>query len=56
MIRKLRVLFAALLFVPALFSNASAFTTESDGALNVGRPPAAWCWVNVGGMWFPFAC
>ena len=56
MMRKLRTFLVALLLVPALFSNASAFTTETDSALNPGRPPAAWCWINIGGMWIPYAC
>ena len=56
MMRKLRTLLAALLLVPALFSNASAFTTESDGALNPARPPANVCWWYYNGMPIPYLC
>jgi hypothetical protein len=56
MIRKLRVLVAALLLVPALYSNANAFTTESDGVLNPARPPAAVCYFYWSGMWIVFEC
>jgi len=56
MMKKLRTLLAAALLVPALFSNASAFTTESNGDLTVGRPTSGVCWFNAGGMWFPYPC
>ena len=56
MMRKLRTFLAALLLVPVLFSNASAFTAESDAALNPARPPSAVCWINIGGMWIPYYC
>ena len=56
MMKKLRTFLVALLLVPALFSNANAFTTQSDGALNPARPPSAVCWINVGGVWIPYYC
>ncbi|HEY3516898.1 MAG TPA: hypothetical protein VGL98_07600 [Gammaproteobacteria bacterium] len=56
MIRRLRTFLISLLLVPALFSNASAFTTEGEGALNLARPKAGVCWVEFGGIWYWYAC
>ena len=56
MMKKLRTFLVALLLVPALFSNANAFTAQSDGGLNPARPPSAVCWINVGGVWIPYYC
>jgi hypothetical protein len=57
MLRKLRVLFVALLLVPALVSNAYAFTTAADDAgLNPSKPKAGVCWINVGGVWYHYPC
>jgi hypothetical protein len=57
MLRKLRVLFVALLLVPALVSNASAFTTAADDAgLNPSKPKAGWCWIYAGGVWYVYPC
>jgi len=57
MLRKLRVLYVALLLVPALVSNAYAFTTAADDAgLNPSKPKAGVCWINVGGVWYHYPC
>ena len=56
MMKKLRTLLAAAFLVAALFSNANAFTTESDGLLSPGRPPSAYCWVYFSGMWMVIPC
>ena len=56
MMRKLRIFVAALLLVPALLSNANAFTTESDGALNPARPPSNTCWYYYYGIVIPYEC
>jgi hypothetical protein len=56
MIRKLRTFLVALLLVPALFSNASAFTTNSDGVLNPSRPPAATCSIVWNGIVITWEC
>jgi hypothetical protein len=56
MMRKFRTLLAAAFLVAALFSNANAFTTESDGILSLGHPPSAVCWYYFGGMWMAFPC
>lgn len=56
MMRKLRTLLVALLLVPALFSNASAFTTQSDGALSLPRPPANTCYWWYNGFPIPYPC
>ena len=57
MLRKLRVLFVALLVVPALVSNAYAFTTAADDAgLNPSKPKAGVCWIFAGGFWYPVPC
>jgi|RhiMethySRZTD1v2_1073278.scaffolds.fasta_scaffold1803468_2 hypothetical protein len=56
MMRKLRTFFVALLLVPALISNASAFTAESDGALNPARPKSGWCYFVMNGQFYIYAC
>ena len=56
MMRKLRIFVAALLLVPALLSNANAFTTESDGALNPARPPSNTCWYWYYGILIAYEC
>lgn len=56
MMRKLRTFLAALLLVPVLFSNASAFTTQSEGALNPARPPSNTCWYWYNGIPIPYPC
>jgi hypothetical protein len=69
MLKKLRTFLVALLLVPALYSNAhafttasdgalsnaTAFTTASDGALNPARSEG-WCWIYFMGMWMPVPC
>ena len=55
MLKKLRTLFAALLLVPALFSNASAFTSGDD-AVNPARPPSATCTFYWYGIWITYEC
>jgi hypothetical protein len=52
--KRLRVFLAALLLVPALISNANAFTTETDPGL--GRPQSALCWIYWNGWWFFYEC
>jgi hypothetical protein len=56
MMRKLRTFLAALLLVPVLTFNASAFTTEGDDALNPSRPKSELCWYYWNGTWFEYAC
>ena len=67
MLKKLRTFLVALLLVPALYSNANAFTTASDGALNPAFTTASdgalnparsegWCWIYFNGMWIPWPC
>ena len=56
MMRKLRTFFAALLLVPALISNANAFTTESDSAFSPARPKSGWCYVYYNGQFYYYAC
>ena len=51
MVRKLRTFLAALLLVPLLYSNANAFTTPDDGALNPSRPTSV-CWIYWNGQWW----
>jgi len=54
--RKLRTFVAALLLTPVLISNASAFSTDSDGALNPSRPRAEWCYFVWNGVVYYFDC
>jgi hypothetical protein len=56
MMRKLRIFLAALLLVPALFSNASAFTTQNDSGFDPARPKAGMCWIYAGGAWWYYPC
>ena len=56
MMKKLRVFLVAALLVPALFSNASAFTTDSDDALNPSRPRSGWCVFFVNGTVIFYEC
>jgi hypothetical protein len=56
MLRKLRAFLAALLLVPVLTTNASAFTTESDDALNPSRPKSGWCVTYWNGSWIMYPC
>ena len=56
MIKKLRTLLIASLLVPALFSNASAFTTEGDSAFDPSRSPAATCSFYWNGIWIVWEC
>ena len=56
MMRKLRTLVAALLLVPALYSNANAFTTDGGANLNPSRPTAAWCFFYWNGMYIVYEC
>lgn len=56
MVRKLRIFFAALLLVPLLTSNAGAFSTDTDGALNPSRPKSGWCVVYWNGVWMMYEC
>ena len=56
MMRKLRIFVAAALLVPAMFSNANAFTTENDGALNPARPRPEICVFYWNGVWYRWEC
>jgi hypothetical protein len=57
MTKKLRIFLAALLLVPALTWNASAFSMENGAAsLNPTRPFAEYCWVYYQGRWIPVPC
>jgi hypothetical protein len=56
MLRKLRTLLAALLLVPMLTANASAFTTEGEDALNPARPRAGLCFFYWNGIWWAYDC
>jgi hypothetical protein len=57
MIRKLRTLLVALLLVPALSWNASAFSMENDGAtLSSAESFAGYCWVYYQGRWIAVPC
>jgi hypothetical protein len=53
MMKKLRVFLAAALLVPALFSNANAFTTD-DSIVSTERP--GWCFINYAGVWYWYPC
>ena len=53
--RKLRTFVAALLLVPLLTSNASAFTTD-EGAFDTARPKNNWCYFYWNGQWHYFPC
>jgi hypothetical protein len=55
MCKKLRTFLVALLLVPALYSTASAFTTD-DGAFKPASPKTNWCWVYWNGMMYAFPC
>ena len=56
MLKKLRILLATSLLVPMLVSNANAFTTDSDDALNPARPRAGMCYMYWQGMWIAYYC
>jgi len=57
MTRKLRIFLAALLLVPALAWNASAFSTENGAAsVNPTRPFAEYCWMYWQGRWIQIPC
>jgi hypothetical protein len=56
MMRKLRIFLAALLLVPVLASNASAFSADSDGALNPARQQTAVCYFYWNGSWVAYPC
>jgi hypothetical protein len=54
---KLRTLLAALILVPALTWNASAFSVEGSAAsLNPTRPFAEYCWFYYQGRWIVVPC
>ena len=53
MMKKLRVFLAAALLVPALFSNANAFTTD-DSIVNTERP--GWCLMVYAGVVYVYPC
>lgn len=54
--RKLRTFVAALLLVPMLASNASAFTSDTEGAFDTARPKNNWCYFYWNGQWHYFPC
>jgi hypothetical protein len=53
MMKKLRVFLAAALLVPALFSNANAFTTD-DSIVSTERP--GWCFIYWNGALYYYPC
>ena len=57
MTRKLRIFLAALLLIPALTWNASAFSVETgEASLNQAQPFAGYCWVYFQGRWIAIPC
>ena len=57
MMRKLRTLLVALLLVPALSWNASAFSMQNDSAtLSQTQSVTGYCWVYFGGRWIAIPC
>lgn len=56
MVRKLRIFLAALLLIPVLTSNAYAFSTDGESALNPSRPRSDWCSFYWNGNWIVWQC
>jgi hypothetical protein len=56
MMRKLRTFLVALLMIPVLSSNASAFTADADDIFDSSRPKSAWCVTYWNGSWIMYPC
>jgi hypothetical protein len=57
MMKKLRIFLTALLLVPALTMNASAFTANAnEPGLAPVQQSSAWCYFYYGGRWWLLPC